>query len=908
MTEALLSGPLRAACDAERTRLEQEFASRGDALATLAGRTALADRTITALDTALLAAPGARPYALVAIGGYGRQSLFPCSDVDLLLLCSTQKVLEAVRGAAATFVRHLWDLGWRASATSRTLDECDQFDAGNLEFTISLLDGRFVSGDAALFARLAREVLPSLVAREQQALLRALAEVARARHAKFGNTLFHLEPDVKDGPGGLRDFDVARWVTAIETLARHRRQKELVSSNGGWSPGLGDAAEAAFSFLAAARIFLHYRNRRDDNRLTYDLQDEAAARAIGLPGGVPGGASGGPAQPAEAQPADAWMRAYFRQARTVARLSARLLGRASSHRSGLYGAFEDWRARLSNADFSVHHGRVFCRRPGAVAEPATMLALFEFVARHGLELDEEAETAVEQALAAPPQSHDWPRGWPGEGPAAGAQFRRILALPHAGIALRAMHRTGVLDALVPEFRAVDALVVRDLYHRYTVDEHTLLTLEALHGLRRATEEPFRRFAEILAEVEQPELIYLALLLHDVGKGMAADDHVRASVGASSAACTRLGLAPYEKDLVLFLVRNHLQMSFTLQRRDIFDPETIRAFAETAATPERLKMLCLLTYADVHSVNPEALTPWKAEMLWQLYAATANYLARSVDRQRLGEASDRELLEVVRASPALAALAKPLAAFLDGFPRRYLKTHSSDEIAAHFEMARRIEEKLVRGENTAVEAQLRERRGHYEVTVVTRDRPRLFADLTGALSAWGMNILKADAFSNRAGLVLDSFTVADIYGTLTLNPEERGRLLGGIEDVVTGQHTVEPAAAGRRVRRGPAARSRSAVSTEVRCDNACSTHSTVLELVTRDQPGLLHRISELFADAGCNIEAALVDTQGERAIDVFYLTLRGKKLSDAEAGALRETLFRALRGDQPAETKPGERTT
>jgi len=193
----------------------------------------------------------------------------------------------------------------------------------------------------------------------------------------------------------------------------------------------------------------------------------------------------------------------------------------------------------------------------------------------------------------------------------------------------------------------------------------------------------------------------------------------------------------------------------------------------------------------------------------------------------------------------------------------------------------------------VETQLRERRGRYELTVVTRDRTGLFAGITGALSAWGMNILKADAFSNRAGLVLDTFVFADLYNTLTLNPEERGRLLGDVEDIAAGRAPSEGVVRPRRAAHGPAARSRAAVATEVRCDNFCSAASTVVELVTRDRPGLLHHISELFAAAGCNIEAALIDTQGEKAIDVFYLTRLGKKLGEAEAQSLRDTLLHGL---------------
>ena len=875
VTPAVPLDSLRTACDAGRDALQGDFRARGDALATLIGRTALADSMLTSLVSTLFppSAQTAR-YALVAIGGYGRRALFPCSDLDVLLLCADALAADAVSGPAAALVRALWDLGWRAAVTSRRLEECDRFEQENPEFTISLLDARYVAGDAALAAALRQKILPALAAREQASLVRSLAEMTRERHAKYSNTLFHLEPNLKDAPGGLRDFDVACWATAISELSRHRA---WTASESGWAELLGESVGEGYRFIAAVRVFLHFHNGRDDNRLTYDLQEEAAAQGIGMAGSQP-------------LPAEQWMRSYFRHARSIARLERRSMDGVLA-RPSLYRAFEDWRARLSNADFSVHRNRAYCRRPASLADPAFLLGLYEFVARHGIEPSLDTEASVERIVA----GEGYAAGWSGEPAAAGPPLRRILVLPSAGVALRAMHRVGVLDAVLPEFRAVDSLVVRDLYHRYTVDEHTLLAIEALHALRHATFEPDRRFAEILAEVEQPDLLYLSLLLHDVGKGMPGESHVLSSVEAAARACARLGLTPYERDLVDFLIRNHLEMSLTLQRRDIFDPEAVRVFSELVETPERLKMLCLLTYADIRSVNPEALTPWKAEMLWQLYAAAANHLARSVDGTRIAgsAASDRELIEVVRGSSALAALAKPLAGFLDGFPRRYLKLHAADEIAAHFELALHLEERLVAGETQIAEAQLRERRGQYELTVVTRDRPRLFSGITGALSAWGMNILKADAFSNRAGLVLDSFVFADLYNTLTLNPEERGRLLGDVEDVAAGRRSFESIARGHRAPRGPAARSRTAVATELRFDHACSATSTVLELVARDRPGLLHRISELLADARCNIEAALVDTQGERAIDVFYLTVKGKKLEESEARSLREALLRGL---------------
>jgi [protein-PII] uridylyltransferase len=326
------------------------------------------------------------------------------------------------------------------------------------------------------------------------------------------------------------------------------------------------------------------------------------------------------------------------------------------------------------------------------------------------------------------------------------------------------------------------------------------------------------------------------------------------------------------------------MSATVQRRDIFDPATVSAFAQSVTTLERLQRLCLLTYADIHSVNPEALTPWKAEMLWQLFVATSNHFSRTLDRDRLHARDEGSLLERVKALAGDGTL-EEIERFLEGFPRRYLAVHSAAEIAAHFALYRKLG-------TDPVQTQLLATRHGYSLALLTADRPALFATISGVLAGWGMNINKADAFANAAGVVLDTFHFADLHRTLELNPSEAQRFRKSLADVVNGKAPLEPLLKSREsATRGRAPKV--TVETRINFDDASSAHSTLLEIVTQDHPGLLHEIGSALTRLGCNIEVALIDTEGQKAIDVFYLTAQGKKLTTQKQELLREELQKNL---------------
>ncbi|HTW30972.1 MAG TPA: HD domain-containing protein, partial [Candidatus Sulfotelmatobacter sp.] len=736
-----LIGELRDLVSAASARIQQDFQVTGDGRAVIAQRTRLVEDLLARLWREFISPEESKPinFALVATGGFGRGWLFPYSDIDLLFLFGDRDAEQTFKDPVRRFSQELWDLRLKLSPASRTLAECDRYDPNNTEFTISLLDSRYLAGDRDLYRRLHDKVIPKLVMRESKALLQGLAEVTRERHSKFGMTLYHLEPNLKEAPGGLRDCNVANWLALISAIDKLHDWPDASSLRAPVRKQL----ESALDFLMSARCFLHFRHGRDDNTLSWEAQDEAAARKIGASG-------------SETLTAADWMRLYFGNARAVQRTVTQLLEEIPEAWSALYRQVQSWRSRLATADFSVVDGLIFLQQPSALQDPEVLLRLFHFMAHHGLKLSATTEYRIEQALPAL-------ASMPPRGAELWLYLQETLLQPYAADALRAMHSLRLLALLLPELKVIDSLVVRDFYHRFTVDEHSFLAIESLHRLKQSQSEWDKRYSQILAELEDPELLYLALLLHDTGKGVPGGNHVAASLDIANRAMDRLDVDPRERAEVLFLIANHLEISATL-RRDIFDQATVAAFAEKIETPERLKMLTLLTYADIKAVNPEALTPWKAESVWQLYIAAENYLNRSAD-QRVHATVDNEKLARLRSlAPVTGSKFKE---FLEGFPHRYLLVHTAEEVMRHMQMAEDLG-------LDPVQVELKRGRHWYELTLVTTDRPFLFAKLAGVLAAWGMNIVKANAFSNEAGTVVDTIHFTDRFRTLELNLSEWAR--------------------------------------------------------------------------------------------------------------------------------------
>lgn len=782
------------------------------------------------------------PWVVCAMGGYGRRTLCLHSDIDLLVVFDGR-----IGRTEERFVRDvlhpLWDLDLVVGQQVRTLADFAEAEADNPEFLLALEDVRPVAGDHAVFETLdARVRHPDAAWR--QSLLAGLRRLTGERYADHNDTIYQLEPDLKNAPGGLRDLAAARVLTALcdESTAATIEEDRL------------DQAE---NFLLRVRSVLHLEAGRNMNVLSHTLQERAAER-LRIPGAGP------------QQRVEALMGRYFGHARMVARTLARAQKLASPAAPSP--------TIVVNAAVRLTPGGVdFADQERAAGEPASWFQLFEVALDRGVPVADEALALIERRagryaltdLLPTPDDRQRLLGW--LRPARGLYAR-----------LSELHECGLLGRLFPGVSAISSRVIRDFYHKYTVDEHTLLTIRGLERLLDAA--PGReRYAALLAELLAPERLVLALLFHDVGKWK-EENHAEESARMARAMFQELDVPPDARDDIAFLIEQHLQMSERAFRRDSEDPSTVAELAALVGTEERLKMLCLLTLADIEAVGPGTLTPWKEELIWRLYVDTYNELTIAY-ADRVIDAGEAAVAALQATRPGDVG-ENELSRFLDGLPRRYLSLVDARHVYEHARLARDIH-------RDEVHLFLESKGGVWELAVVTLDKPQLFSTICGGLSYLGMDILRGSAMTSPAGLVLDIFQFADRESFLRRNAGGPAELEALLQDAVAGRQDI--AALVRRKASGPLHRRRgpARVRPVVYFDNDHSQHYTVLEIVAEDALGLLHRVSRVISEHGLSVELVLIATEGSRAIDVFHLTGPGGKLPALARGALKADLERML---------------
>jgi [protein-PII] uridylyltransferase len=877
----LLQGALARGRTAARERLEA--GENGLAVARLLAEAAdevvraLYDFTTTHVFRARNPTEGER-FALIAVGGYGRGELAPFSDLDLLFL-RAYKLTPFIESVTEYMLLMLWDLGLRVGHASRNVEDCLKLAREDHTIQTALLEARRIAGDESLAEELNKRFRKDVVQKSHAAFIAAKLKERDERHARIGASRYMVEPNIKEGKGGLRDVHSLYW------MARHMygssRPRDYLEA-GVFTEDERFAFRRALRFLWTVRCHLHFLAGRAEERLTFDLQPELAKRL-------------GYSARSDQSAVERFMKRYFLVAKEVGMLTRVLCAKLEADNAkkapgGLQRFFEGARRKSApeTPGFYIEGGRLNIDDPKLLQKPVNVIKLFEIAERRDLDIHPAAlGEAARRARALTPA---WRKDEESR-----QLFLKIVESPrHPAAALKVMNEAGVLGKFVPEFQRIVAQMQFNMYHHYTVDEHTLQAIEAMSEIEHGLHKDRHPLAtSIFSKIINRRALYLAMLLHDTGKGD-GDQQIEGEKSAR-AACERLGLPKEEVELVGWLVRHHLVMSDVAQKRDIGDPRTVAHFARTVGTVERLRLLLVLTVADIRAVGPSVWNDWKGQLLRDLYRLTEAALhgGRSDEesvRQHLAEIADQakqQLLEEVGDNGVLDAW---LGALEDG----YWLNHDAEARAWH---AREV---IAAREGRAiphVATRMREVQGVTEVLVYAGDRPGLFASLAAAISASGADIVGARVHTTKDGAAFDVFSIQ----TTDLKPFglRDARALDMLTQRLTRAALEDhPLPAAKPPSRRTAA---FAIEPWVRIDNDITPHATVIEASGRDRLGLLAELAHVFAEAKVSINSAHIDTYGVRASDVFYVQEAegGQVASARRMAALRAKLEAVLRTAEPA---------
>jgi len=814
--------------------------------------------------------------AVLATGSFGRRELAPYSDLDLLFLCAKNPDSK-VEALARSILMPLWDAKVDAGHAVRSVADGLGLPDKDLAAATALLDARFLVGDEHLAADFLARYEGRVAETRPDSLVARLREEQTARHSRFGDTIFMLEPDLKNGQGGIRDLCVGRW--AAQSRFRTSNPSRLVEL-GEMSARQAEALEEAIDFILKLRLALQLTAGRRQDQLRFDLQ-ERIAPSFHPDGGLSDDAED---RPAVTPAVEALMHDFQTHARTIAHATERLMQRVcaepvdrSATRPVLLAV-----GAAGDPSFVQRKGKLEVKNNFIFAEhPAEMIRIFCVSTRLDCDVGLATQDMISEQAASRGQAL---RNDP---EAAGYFFDVLTDVRDAGTPsrLEQMNNLGLLSALLPEWGPVSGRVQHDIYHVYTVDQHSLYAVATLKAIARGDlRKDYPEVCDAYPEVVGIQTLFLGLLLHDVGKPLGSNHAEKGAVMAERIA-SRLGMAKEEVDLVEFLVRAHLEMGHNSQRRDLQDPSLLDFFARTCdGNEERLRQLFILTFCDLTSTGPKTMTRWKYELLYELYDRTLRYMHRGPD---LLAAERAELVEE-RQQQAAALLkedshsASAVVAFT-GLPDRYFAEQEAEKIAAHV--------RLMRGRQApcAIDVTHSERGTFSELVLAADDVPGLLAKVAGVLHANRIDILDAAIYSRepvfplrKQGEALDVFRIRkEPDGAVTDEKRIEG-IRRDLEAVLSGQVTVESLVAKRPPPSLLYQRAKPKVpATKVNVDNDSSRTFTVVEVFTEDKPGVLYTITHTLAEQGLDIHRSRVGVAADRVADIFYVrdTASGEKVED-----------------------------
>jgi [protein-PII] uridylyltransferase len=830
------------------------------------------------------------PLALVAIGGYGRAELNPHSDIDFMFLHDGQvaagKPLPYLSKLIDGVLYPLWDIGLKVGHAVRSIDDCVNVANADMQSKTSLIEARFITGEEALFAKFQKTLVNKCVTGYEEKYIAQRLEDQAARREKFGNSACMQEPNIKNGCGGLRDFQNLLWMAFFKYRARSLRELEQQNF-------VGEAErrqlEAAYDFLLRARTELHYHVNRPLDVLGKNLQP---AVALNL-----GYSDRSPSKRIEKFMRDLYthMRNIFLVTRTLEQRLALLPGPPS--RLSLRAWLPQRRREPEIVDgFKFINGEIHAVSNRIFRDsPRRLMRVFLHAQQRQMTLHPDLAQLIRSQLSLVD------RDFLNDEQVAETFLTILERRGEVAPILRAMHEVNLLGKYIPEFGKLTCLVQHEFYHQYAADEHTLVCLEQLDRVWEAKDDPYKNYAPLFQSLEHPGLLYLALLLHDVGKAEhhGRRKHPEASAALAMRAARRLRLDGAATHTLQIIVENHLLLAGISQRRDLDDPAVVRQFARQIGTPEALNLLTLLTFADSQGTSDKLWNGFKDALLWDLYARAMPLLTGGTEFIRAGKAQRESLLQEVRELAPAEISEEELHAHFAALPPRYFQIHTAAEILDDLVLTHRFLQRQVLEEGKAWSPltawQDEPNRGYNLVKVCTWDRAGLFSKITGSFSAVGVNILGAQIFTRADGVALDTFFVNTAATGNLATREQHDKFDNLLDRVLTGAEVDLPALIRRHIVTRPRyqAYTGERIPTQIRLDNEASETRTLIEIETEDRLGLLYTISQTLAELALDISAARIVTERGAALDSFYVReLDGSKVVSVERQLLIEDRLRS----------------